>query len=233
MKGVILITGTSTGLGRHLAEHHLAAGWKVAGCSRGAGGPAHPDYTHFQVDVTDEAAVTAMVGSVLAAHGRIDALLNNAGIAAMNPLLLTPVATARRILDTNFSGTFLFLREVGKAMVRQKSGRIVNFTTVAVPLNLEGEAIYAASKAAVESLTRVAARELGPHGITVNAVGPTPVPTALTRAVPPEKIEALVARQAIRRRGELSDVANVVDFFLQPGSDFITGQVIYLGGVTS
>jgi 3-oxoacyl-[acyl-carrier protein] reductase len=110
-------------------------------------------------------------------------------------------------------------------------GRIVNFTTVAVPLALEGEAAYVASKAAVESLTRVLARELGPFGIRVNAVGPTPVETDLIRAVPKEKIDALLARQVLPRMGTPEDVARVVDFFLSPASDFVTGQVIYLGGV--
>jgi len=232
MSRVILVTGTRKGLGRHLAEHYLALGWRVAGCSRGEASLDHASYTHFSLDVADEAAVVKMVGAIVGAHGRIDALLNNAGIAAMNHLMLTPQATARRIFDTNVTGSFLFLREVAKAMVRQKSGRIVNFSTVAVPLNLEGEAIYAASKAAVETLTRIAARELGSFGITVNAIGPTPIATDLIKGVPPEKINALIARQAIRRAGEPRDVANVVDFLLRPESDFVTGQVLYLGGVS-
>jgi 3-oxoacyl-[acyl-carrier protein] reductase len=87
-----------------------------------------------------------------------------------------------------------------------------------------------ASKAAVASLTRVLARELGNYKITVNAVGPTPIQTDLIRGVPTEKLDALVSRQAIRRYGEFRDVSNVIDFFISPQSDFITGQIIYLGG---
>jgi len=108
----------------------------------------------------------------------------------------------------------------------------VNLTTVAVPMRLEGEAIYAASKAAVEMLTRVLARELAPMGITCNAVGPTPIETDLIRGIPRAKIDRLVASQAIPRLGQPADVANVIDFYLRPESDFITGQVIYLGGVS-
>jgi 3-oxoacyl-[acyl-carrier protein] reductase len=231
MSGVLIITGTRKGLGLHLAKHYLDRGWKVAGCSRGETALSHANYTHFKLDVSDEAAVVEMVRATQQLHGRIDGLLNNAGIAAMNHLLLTPQTTARQVFATNFEGAFLFLREAGKIMVRQKRGRIVNFTTVAVPLDLEGEGVYAASKAAVESLTRVAAREFGSSGVTVNAIGPTPVSTDLIKTVPPEKIAALVARQAIRRLGEPRDVAHAIDFFLQAESDFITGQILYLGGV--
>ena len=162
--------------------------------------------------------------------GRLDVLINNAGVAAMNHALLTPMDTVERVLGTNVAGTFLLCREAAKLMQRRKFGRIVNFATVATPFKLEGEAIYAASKAAVVTLTHVLARELADYGITVNAVGPTPIETDLIRNVPSEKIDRLIARQAIRRLGEFRDVANVIDFFLRPESDFVTGQVIYLGG---
>jgi 3-oxoacyl-[acyl-carrier protein] reductase len=230
---VIIVTGTSRGLGRGLAEHFLVRGDRVCGCSRGAvfDPLEHPRYTHFEVDVADEKAVVAMVRAVVKTHGRIDALVNNAGIASMNHALLSPASAAQAIFATNFHGTFLFSREVAKAMVRRKSGRIVNFTTVATPLRLEGESLYAASKAAVESFTQVLARELGTSGVTVNALGPTPVPTDLIKGVSKEKMDALLARQAIRRFGTIEDVTHAVEFFLSPRSDFITGQVIYLGGV--
>ena len=231
-KRVIVITGTSRGLGRGMARHYLRLGDHVAGCSRGPVSIRHANYTHFTLDVADEKAVVAMIRAVMAAHGRIDVLVNNAGIAAMNHALLTPASVARGIFNTNFHGTFLFCREAAKAMVRAKTGRIVNFATVATPLRLEGESLYAASKAAIVSFTEVLARELGPTGVTVNAVGPTPVPTDLIKNVPKAKMDALLARQAIQRFGRVEDVINVVDFFLAPGSDFVTGQVIYLGGVS-
>ena len=116
-------------------------------------------------------------------------------------------------------------------MQRRHYGRIVNVSTVAVPLRLEGEAIYAASKSAVVALTQVLARELAEWGITCNVVGPTPIETDLIRNVPREKIDAIVKRLAIKRLGRFEDVANVIDFFVRPESDYVTGQVIYLGGV--
>jgi 3-oxoacyl-[acyl-carrier protein] reductase len=228
---VLLVTGTSRGIGKFLAEHYLGQGYEVVGCSRSNAPIEAERYRHFSLDVADEASVKRMFAEITKTYRRLDVLINNAGIASMNHLLLTPVATARNILETNFIGTFLFCREAARLMKKREAGRIVNFVTVAAPLKLEGEAVYAASKAAVASFTQIAARELAPFGITVNAVGPTPIRTDLIKAVPPEKIEKLIERQAIKRPGELRDVANVIDFFIQPESDFITGQVVFLGGV--
>jgi 3-oxoacyl-[acyl-carrier protein] reductase len=228
---IILITGTRKGIGRHLVEHHLEQGAVVLGCSREPAEYTHERYTHFCLDVADESKVTAMFTLLARTHGYLDVLINNAGIASMNHVLLTPMSTVQKILQTNVVGTFLFCREAAKLMRKKKSGRIVNFATVATPLKLEGEAMYAASKAAIVSLTEVLARELGPMGITVNAVGPTPVKTDLIRSVPQKKMEALLQRQAIPRYGEFRDISNVIDFFIQPESDFVTGQVIYLGGI--
>jgi 3-oxoacyl-[acyl-carrier protein] reductase len=145
--------------------------------------------------------------------------------------MLTPLNVAKNILETNLLGTFLLCREAAKLMKRNKFGRIVNLTSVAVPLKIEGEAIYAASKAAIINFTQIIAKELSSFGITVNAVGPTPIETDLIKGVPQEKLEKIVRSQSIRRMGELKDVSNVIDFFIQPESDFITGQVIFLGGV--
>jgi 3-oxoacyl-[acyl-carrier protein] reductase len=233
MAEVMLVTGTRKGIGRYLVDRYLARGYIVAGCSRGEfEGPLPANYHHYRLDVADESAVVSMVRDVSGKLGPISALINNAGIASMNHLLLTPVATVQRVFNTNVLGTFVVMREVAKSMMQHRYGRIVNFATVATPLNLEGEAAYAASKAAVESLTRIAARELASFNITVNAVGPTPVMTDLVRNVPKQKMDALIGYQAIRRMGEHRDVANVIDFFLSRDSDFITGQTVFLGGIS-
>lgn len=228
---ITLITGTRKGIGRHLAEHYLTRGHRVIGCSRQASDLDHPRYEHFALDVADEAAVLAMVSEIRRRHQRLDHLINNAGIASMNHSLLTPYSTAEQIVRTNLLGTFLLSREAAKLMKREGAGRIINFSTVARPLKLEGEALYAASKAAVETLTAVMAKELASYGITVNALGPTPIDTDLTRAIPASKMNALLQQQAIKRLGSFDDVSHVTDFFLSAQSDFITGQVIYLGGL--
>lgn len=228
---VTVITGASRGLGLHLARHYLSAGHTVVGCSRSESTLDAPDYSHYTLDVSSESDVTRVFADVRKRFGGVDHVVNNAGIASMNHALLTPGSTVESVLQTNVAGTFLVSREAAKLMQRRKWGRIVNLVSVAVPLQLEGESIYAASKAAVVSLTSILARELAPFHITVNAVGPTAIETDLIRGVPRERLDALVARQAIRRFAEFSDVANVIDFFLRRESAMVTGQTIYLGGV--
>ena len=230
-KPVMLITGTRKGIGKFLAEYYSKNLFQVVGCSRGLIDYKLDNYQHFSLDVCDEKNVKRMFSQIRKSYGRLDILINNAGIASMNHALLTTMDTVHKIYGTNVFGTFLFCREAAKIMQRNQYGRIVNFSTVAVPLKLEGEAIYASSKAAVISLTQILARELANIGITVNAIGPTPVKTDLIRSVPVEKIERLIKNQAIHRYGEYSDIINVIDFFIKPESNFITGQVIYLGGV--
>jgi 3-oxoacyl-[acyl-carrier protein] reductase len=228
---IVIITGTRKGLGKELAAYFLSQGDIVYGCSRRNGAIEHSNYRHFSINVADENGVVSMVREIYKAHKHIDILINNAGVASMNHFLLTPYSTAHKLIETNFYGTFLLCREVAKMMVRQKSGRIINYTTVAVPLNLEGELVYSSSKAAVEQLTRVLAAEIGNSGVTVNAIGPTPISTDLIKNVPENKIQELIGKQSIKRLGKFDDVLNVIKFFIAPESDFITGQIIYLGGI--
>ncbi len=231
MNRIIIITGTRKGIGRYLAEQYLQEGDIIYGCSRRICDIEHPNYHHTRLDVSDESEVVSFVRNIYKNHKHIDVLINNAGCASMNHFLLTPYDTAKKVFNTNFFGTFLMCREVAKYMVKAKCGRIVNYSTVAVALNLHGELVYSASKAAIEQLTRVLADEIGESGITVNAVGPTPIDTDLIKNVPEDKLQNLLSHQCIKRFGQFEDVKNVIDFFLKPESNFITAQTIYLGGV--
>lgn len=231
MSKVVLITGSRKGIGKELSLYYISKGYTVVGCSRGEADIEDENYKHFCLDVCDERSVVKMVRSVKKKFGRIDILLNNAGIASMNHFLTTSTKSVSKVFDTNFLGMFIVSREVSKVMMKQKYGRIVNFTTVASALRLEGEAIYAASKAAIENFTQTIAKELSPYNITVNVIGPTPIETDLIKAVPKDKLDELLEKQAIKRFGTFGDVKQVVDFFVDDKSDFITGQIIYLGGV--
>lgn len=229
---VMLITGTRKGIGKFLAEYYAQRGFLVEGCSRKPPEWELEGYHHHRTDIADESQVKELFTAIRKRHGRLDIVINNAGIASMNHMMLTPGATVSKIMETNFLGTFLICRESAKIMAKRRFGRIVNLSTIAVPMLLEGEAIYAASKSAVVTFTKVIARELADLGITCNAVGPTPIPTDLIRAIPVDKIDNIVNDLAIKRPGRFEDVANVIDFFIKPESDYITGQVIYLGGVS-
>jgi 3-oxoacyl-[acyl-carrier protein] reductase len=165
-------------------------------------------------------------------HGRLDVVINNAAIASMNHVLLTPASSANRMLEVNVTGTMIVCRDAAKLMMRQRNGRIINFTTIVAPIALAGEAMYAASKAAVVTLTRILAFELGQWGITCNSFGATPIMTDMIRGVPPAKIDQVISGLAIKRLGTYEDCANVCDFFVRPESDNITGQVLYLGGIS-
>lgn len=228
---VALVTGARKGIGRHLAEQLLAAGYRVIGCGRGAEGWEAEGFEYRVVDVAEEGDVLPMMRHITTAYGRLDALVNCAALASMNHSLLTPVSTVEKTLRANVTGTFLVSREAAKLMRKRNFGRIVNVSSAVVPLRLSGEAAYLASKSAVQVLSQVMARELAEFGITVNVVAPGPTATDMIRGVPKNKIDELTQQFFNKRLTTLEDIANVVLFFLHPASGGVNGQVIYLNGV--
>jgi 3-oxoacyl-[acyl-carrier protein] reductase len=225
-----LVTGSRKGLGKFIAQQLVSCGYAVFGCSRSSADWTLEGYKHVVANVDNEEQVKDIVAQIRRSHGRLDVLVNNAGIASLNHFLMVPASTVDRVMATNFRGAWLVSREASKLMLKARYGRIINLTTVAVPMRIRGEALYASSKAAVETMTRVLAHELGEFGITVNAVGPTPIDTDLIRKVPEAGIQAIIDGLAIKRKGQPEDVMNVIDFLIRPESDYVTGQVIYLGG---
>ncbi len=228
---VALVTGSRKGIGRALVEHLLERGYQVIGCSRQEAGWEAEGFLHIQTDVSDEAQVKSLFREIKRRYGRLDAAINNAAVTSMNHILLTPAASVEKMMNANVLGTFLVSREAAKLMRKRNYGRIVNISSLAVPMRLAGQSAYVASKAAVESLSQVMARELAEYGITVNVVGPSPIETDMIRGLAKDKVEHLIGAMAIKRMGTFADVANVMDFFLRPESGAVTGQVVYLGGI--
>ena len=224
---VLLVTGSSRGIGLGIARNFVERGYTVAGCSRSEGTLDSPHYRHQRVDVADERAVRAWVTSVARELGRIDVAVGNAGIVRSTLMMsVTPTSILDEFAATHLRGVFLFCREVSKVMVRQRSGRIINLSSPAVAWHLPGAAAYAASKAAVEELTRVLATELAPAGVTCNVVRPGLVLTDPARAMGEDWAERLLDRQTIRRTVTIDEVCNVIDFFAAPASSAITGQTL-------
>jgi 3-oxoacyl-[acyl-carrier protein] reductase len=227
----ILITGNRKGIGRYLSEYYLEKGYNVVGCSRSSSDLSHKNYIHFLCDVKKEKEVKTTIRSIKKLNGGVDILINNAGKASLNHSILTPSETVKDLFETNYLGSFLFSRECSKQMIKSKWGRIINFSTIAVPLDLEGEMAYSCSKSAIEKMSRIMSKELSSYNITINTIGPTPVYTDLIKVVPKDKVEEIINMQSIKRFGTFEDISNVTDFFISNESSFITGQKIYLGGL--
>ena len=235
----VIVTGSSRGIGRAVAERLAADGFAVtvnyAGNRKAAdeavaaivagGGRA----VAVQADVSQAGDVTRLFDETEQAFGRVDALVNNAGVMSMTPIAETDEATFDRMFATNVRGTFLTLRAAAKRL--RDGGRIVNFSTSATHLQLPGYATYCATKAAVEVFTSILAKELRGRSITVNAVAPGPVATELFfEGKSEEQIARLANLNPFGRLGEPQDIAGVVSFLLSADAGWVNGQVIRANG---
>jgi 3-oxoacyl-[acyl-carrier protein] reductase len=227
---VILVTGSSKGIGKSIAEHYLASSDNlVIGCSRSRSSISNKNYMHHEVDLSKNHSTNDLMTTIKKDVNKLDILINNVGVASMNHLLLTTPEKIDQIIDVNLKSIINLTREASKLIKKEKNGRIINMTTVASPLNLEGESVYVSSKAAIEAFTRVIAKELSPFGITVNAVGPGPVKTDLIKSVPVHKIDKIISQLPSKSYTSIDDILNVLDFFIKKESQLVNGQIIYLG----
>lgn len=228
---VILITGTSRGIGAALVEHFLSEEAFVEGCSRSSVTQAHPNYHHSQVDISDEPQVAAWLRDVQSRHGKLDSVINNAGIPHQGFVMLSGKTALQQVFEANVYGTYLVCRESARLMQQRKYGRIVNMGSIALKAKMEGNAIYTASKGAVLELTKVLAKELAPFNITCNMVAPGLVDTAMFRALSEKAKEKCMEHLAVKRMTTVEDLANVIGFLLRKESGLVTGQDICLGTI--
>jgi 3-oxoacyl-[acyl-carrier protein] reductase len=232
---VAVVTGSSRGIGRGLAEFFLDRGHVVAGCSRGPATIERPGYHHAGLDLGEEKQVRDWIRTVKLAHRRIDVLICNAGLVRP-PRLLT--VTSGDVLDefmrTNVAGVYHVLREVSKVMLMRGAGRIITMSSVATALHAEGTSAYAASKSAATEITKILAKELAPRGITCNVIAPSLVMTDATEALAAEREwhHQVIDSLTIKRAVSMAEVCHVAAFLAAPESACITGQVITLGLVT-
>lgn len=237
-----IVTGAGGGLGRQHALYLARKGARVlvndlgqdaamavADEIRAAGGQA----LAFAGSVTDEAAVGEMVGRVLAEWGRIDILVNNAGVTRDNLIMRMSEDDWDTVIQTNLKGAFNCCKAVIRGMLKQRYGRIINITSVSGLAGQAGQTNYSASKAGLIGLTKALAREVATRGITVNAVAPGLVPTALTQDMPADAAEAILKATPMGRLGTPEEIAFAVAFFAADEAAYITGQVLCVdGGMT-
>ena len=239
-KPVTLITGARRGIGRVIALRLASLGpvalndiepgkdelEKVADEIRAAGGEA----LAVTGDVTNSEDVDAVVKQVVSDLGRLDVLVNNAGITRDGLLIRMSDDQWRSVIEVNLTGAFLCSRAAAKVMLRQRSGRIVNMASVVGVMGNAGQANYAASKAGLIGLTKSMARELAPRGITVNAIAPGFIVSPMTDELSEEAKEKLFSMIPLGRLGTAEDVADAVAFFASPAASYITGQVLKVDG---
>lgn len=227
---VMVITGTSKGIGHGMAGHFLAHGYLVAGCSRGGSTIENERYSHTSLDVSSEDQVRGWIRSVKKAFGRIDVLVCNAGYAPANLLMtMTDGNILNSLLQTNVAGSYFVCREVSKVMMLQRSGRIITTSSMAVGLHEEGTSAYSATKSAIVEMTKIIAKELAPMGITCNVVAPSMLMTDAVAALGDDIIERALQKLTIKRTITIEEVCGVIRFLAAPESGSITGQVIHLG----
>ncbi|MFK5925272.1 MAG: 3-oxoacyl-[acyl-carrier-protein] reductase [Desulfuromusa sp.] len=236
---VALITGTSRGIGRGIALALAAQGAKIvaAGANLQATEAfvaelkaAGTDAIAVQCNVAVAADVEHLVKVAKESFGRIDILVNNAGITRDGLLLRMKEQDWDDVLDINLKGAFLCTRAVAKLMTKQRSGRIINIVSVVGQMGNAGQANYCASKAGLMGLTRSNARELAKRNITVNAVAPGFIATAMTDVLADEKRQELTAQIPLARLGSVDDIAQTVVFLASDLAGYITGQVIGVNG---
>ncbi|WP_260962836.1 SDR family NAD(P)-dependent oxidoreductase [Pseudomonas citri] len=229
---IILLTGTRKGVGKDVALHFLNRGDHVVGCSRGESSIEHERYEHFCLDLNDARAVRQMIKQIRLTHGRLDALVNNAGEASMAPFLLSPEETVQGLFASNVFGLINVTREAVKLMQKNDGpGAIVNLSTVATRWAIAGQSIYAASKAAVEQLTRTLSKELIAFDVRINTLALPLYRSSMTRTLPQEIKQKMIERQAITRQCVFNDVIGPLEFLLGEQSAFVTGETLSLGGV--
>jgi 3-oxoacyl-[acyl-carrier protein] reductase len=236
--GVAIVTGGSRGIGRAIVELLAAAGMDVVLSYRQDAVAAAEvvvagkglRITAEPLDVRDAAACTAFVEKVVDRTGRVDLLVNNAGVIRDNPLTIIDEEELRVVMETNMTGTFNMARAVAPHMISARRGKIINISSVAGEKGGRGQTNYAASKGAINGFTRSLAVELAPRGITVNAVAPGVIETEMSREVRERAANEVLSRILLRRIGRPADVAYAVWFLASRYADYITGEILHVDG---
>jgi 3-oxoacyl-[acyl-carrier protein] reductase len=236
---IALVTGASQGIGRACALELARSGAKVALCARnqekleqlageikGSGGEA----AAFKLDVGSEDEIKSVVKAVIAQNGKVEILVNNAGITRDQLVMRMKRADWDDVLTTNLTAPFLLIQAVISSMLKGRWGRIINITSIFGQIGQVGQANYSSSKAGLIGLTMAVAREVGSRNITVNAVSPGFIETAMTEVLPAELKENILKNIPLGRSGSDMDVAHAVKFLASEEAGYVTGHVLNVNG---
>lgn len=237
---IAVVTGASRGIGREIALTLAAKGAVVIVNYNGSAAKADEVVKEIeaaggrgeavQCNVSDFGAAAGLMEYVVKKYGRVDILVNNAGITRDNLLMKMSEEDFDAVLNTNLKGAFNCIRHISRQMLKQKSGRIINISSVSGVLGNAGQANYSASKAGIIGLTKSAARELASRGITVNAIAPGFVNTEMTEGLSEKVKEGAVAQIPLGKFGEPEDIAEAALFLASEGARYMTGQVLHVDG---
>ena len=234
-KRVAIVTGAAKGIGKAIAERMIAEGYITVlvdvDAENGKALAAELGSSAFfsKCDISSKEEVEALFSNALSDHGKVDVVVNNAGIIKDNVIWKMPEEDFDTVIDINLKGTWLMCKVAGTIMREQKNGRIVNISSRAW-LGNRGQSNYAASKAGVIGLTRVLALELGRYGVLVNAIAPGLIDTPLTQKLPDDVQKKLIEAQPTKTMGQPEDIANAVAFLCDEKTQYITGQTLYVDG---
>jgi len=245
-KRIVVVTGGSRGIGRSICQYMAGDGTHIyfnyfnpkspdveaemAKETEKAIADAGGSASSTSVDVVSETDVNAFFAKIMDEAGRVDVLVNNAGITRDGLLVRMKTADWDAVLDTNLKGSFLCTKVVAKIMMKQRYGRIINIASVVGVTGNAGQANYSASKAGVIGFTKTVARELAPRGVTVNAVAPGFIETDMTDVLPEKAKTAMMQQIPMGRIGQPEDVAAAVEFLASDSAAYITGHVIHVNG---
>ncbi|MHB1991261.1 3-oxoacyl-ACP reductase FabG [Metallibacterium scheffleri] len=234
---IALVTGASRGIGAAIADTLAVAGAQVIGTATSAAGAeaigqrlaAHRGQGRV-LDVTDGAAVEALIESIIKEHGALSILVNNAGITRDQLLMRMKDDDWQAVLDTNLSSVYRTSKTVLRGMMKARKGRIISIASVVGVTGNPGQTNYAAAKAGIIAFSKSLAREIGSRGITVNVVAPGFIDTDMTRALGEEQRKMLEATIALGRLGKPEDIAQAVLFLASPAAAYITGETLHVNG---
>lgn len=233
---VALITGASRGIGKACAKALAESGYRIAVHYRSGHDEAVAlcneikNAMPFKADLSDEAQVSELVKAVKSEMGRIDVLVNNAGMSIDQVIAFAKPEDFQKLIQVNLTSVFLMTKLVSKIMIKQKEGRIINMSSVVGHTGNAGQSMYAATKGAITAFTKSIAQDLAPFGILCNTIAPGFIDTEMTGTLPPEVKEAILSKVPLKRLGRPEEIAGVVEFLASDKAGYITGSTIHVNG---